>query len=115
MRLRQVEGRSQRTQGQDPRHDPPDFGIGGDQALGVQLTQGDVQCPLVGPYLPLAVRRQADAFADADSSGTDEQECIRGQIIGSAELLLQELVVREGKRFGKIARLGRKVLLTNEI
>ena len=30
-------------------------------------------------------------------------------------MLLQELVVREGKRFGKIARLGRKVLVTNEI
>jgi len=32
-----------------------------------------------------------------------------------AQFLLQELVLVEGKRFWKIARLGRKVLLTNEI
>jgi hypothetical protein len=54
-------------------------------------------------------------FADADSGGTDKQEWICGQIIGSAQFPLQELVLLEGKRAGKIAGLGRKVLMTDEI
>ena len=46
--------------------------------------------PLFSSYLPQAVQRQVDAFAAADPGGADEQECIRVEIIGSEQLLLQE-------------------------
>jgi hypothetical protein len=56
-----------------------------------------------------------DAFAEADSGSTDEQECIRVESIGSAQFLLQELILLGGERSGQIARLGREVFSTNEI
>lgn len=56
-----------------------------------------------------------DAFAAADPGGADEQECICVEIIGSEQLLLQELIVLQGKRFGKIAGSWREVFSTNEI
>jgi len=71
--------------------------------------------PLFSSYLPQAVQRQVDAFAAADPGGADEQECIRVEIIGSEQLLLQEMIVLRGKRFGKIVRWWREVFSTNEI
>jgi hypothetical protein len=56
-----------------------------------------------------------DAFADADSGGADEQQRMGGEIIAAAQFLLQELVLGEGERSGKIAGWGRKVLMTNEV
>jgi hypothetical protein len=56
-----------------------------------------------------------DAFADADSGGADEQQRMGGEVIAAAQFLLQELVLGEGERSGKIAGLGREVLLPNEI
>jgi len=103
------------AQGKDASQDAPYLGIGGNPALGVQLAQGDVQCPLLWPYLPQAVQREMDAFADADPGGTDEQQRLGGEIIAAAQFLLQELVLVEGERSGKIAGLGRKVGMTNEI
>src|SRR5260370_8495988 len=70
---------------------------------------------LFSSYLPQAVQRQVDAFAAADPGGADEQECIRVEIIGSEQLLLQEMIVLRGKRFGKIVRWWREVFSTNEI
>ena len=71
--------------------------------------------PLFSSYLPQAVQRQVDAFAAADPGGADEQECICVEIIGSEQLLLQELIVLQGKRFGKIAGSWREVFSTHEI
>jgi len=53
-------------------------------------------------------RDRSRPLADADSSGAHEQERIRHQIIGSLQFLLQELVLLERKRSGKIteAALG---------
>lgn len=72
LRIRQMGGRSGGAQGEDPLYDSPCFIIGGNQAIVVQLAQGDVQCPLVWAQLPQAVERQINAFADADSDGTCE-------------------------------------------
>ena len=44
------------------------------------------------------------AFADADSGDADEQERIRRQLVGSAQLLLEELII-----------LGREVGVDNEV
>ena len=81
MRLRQVGGRGQDAQGEDPLDDSPDFGIGGNQALVVQ-------------------QRQIEAFADADSGSAGEQERVGSQIISSAQFLLEELIVVGGERSG---------------
>jgi hypothetical protein len=56
-----------------------------------------------------------DAFADADSGGADEQQRMGGEVIAAAQFLLQELVLGEGERSGKIVGWGGKVLMTNEI
>jgi hypothetical protein len=71
--------------------------------------------PLIGPHLPQAVQRQIAAFAEADSRSADEQEGIGVEIIGSAEFLLQELILLRGERSGQIAGFGREVFSTNEI
>jgi hypothetical protein len=61
------------------------------------------------------VQRQIEAFAYADSSGANEQERIRRQIIGSTQFPLQELILLEGKRSRKIARLHWEVFAADEI
>jgi hypothetical protein len=81
----------------------------------VQLAQRDVQCPLLWAYLPQAVQTEMDAFADADAGAADEQQGVGGEIIAAAQFLLQELVILEGKRSGKIVGWGGKVLLPNEV
>ena len=62
-----------RTQGQKAHYDAPDLGIDGDEAFGVQLAKGDEERPLLGSKLPQTVRRQVDAFADADAGEAREQ------------------------------------------
>jgi hypothetical protein len=111
LRIGRVGRRSQSAQGADPFYDLPEFGIGGNQAFVVQLAQRDVQGPLVWAHLLQAVQRQIEAFADADSAGTREQECIGGQIIGSAQFLLQELILLRRKRTGQVEGLGTSRLL----
>jgi hypothetical protein len=81
----------------------------------IQSQPRDVQGPLVWAHLLQAVQRQIEAFADADSAGTREQECIGGQIIGSAQFLLQELILLRRKRTGQVEGLGREVFLTDEV
>lgn len=71
--------------------------------------------PLFGSHLLEAVQRQVDALAKADSGGPDEQECIGVEIIGSAQLPLQELILLRGKRSGKIARWCGEIFSANEI
>ncbi len=71
--------------------------------------------PLFGSYLGQAIQRQVDAFAKTDSRSTDEQECIRVEIIGPAQLLLHDLILLQGKRSGKMVRFWREVFSTNEI
>src|SRR5271165_2794103 len=61
------------------------------------------------------MQRQIEALADANSSGASEQERIRGQIIGSTQFPLQELILPGGKRSGKIARLHGEVFAADEI
>src|SRR6516162_7611589 len=103
------------AQGEDPLQDSPNLSINRNQALRVQFTEGDMERPLFGAYLPQAVQRQVDAFAAADPGGADEQECIRVEIIGSEQLLLQELIVQRGKRSWKIVGRWREIFSTDEI
>jgi len=108
-------GREGRAQAQDALYQAAHLAVGGDQALGVEFTEGNVECPLVGSQLSQAVQRQIDAFADADSGSPDEQEGIGVEIVGAAQLLLQELIILRGKRSGQIARSWREVFATNEL
>jgi hypothetical protein len=61
------------------------------------------------------MQRQVDGFTDANPRRADEQECIRVEIIGSAQFLLQELILLRGKGPRQIAGFGWEVLATNEI
>ena len=71
--------------------------------------------PLFGSHLLEAVQRQVDALAKADSGGPDEQECIGVEIIGSAQLPLQELILLRRKRSGKIVSFCGEILSANEV
>jgi hypothetical protein len=88
----------------------PDVFIDRNQTFGVKLTQGDVQRPLILSQGAQTIQCEVDAFADADSRGTCEQQRIRWQVIDAAELLLEPLVLFRGERSGKILRLRRKIL-----
>jgi hypothetical protein len=55
------------------------------------------------------------AFAEADASGTHEQERITEQIVGSAQFLLQALIVLEGERPWQVTGSGREILTTNKV
>ena len=92
-----------------------DVFIDRNQAFGVKLTEGDVQGPLILSQGPQTIRCEVDAFADADSRGTNEPESIRRQTIGSPQFQLQELVLLERKRSGKIARLRWEVFAAEEV
>jgi hypothetical protein len=55
------------------------------------------------------------AFAEADAGGAHEQERITEQIVGSAQFLLQALIVLEGQRPWPIMGSGREILTTNKV
>jgi hypothetical protein len=62
-----------------------------------------------------AVQREIDAFPDADPRGTQQAESIDLQGIGEPKVLLQALILFEGKRSGQIVLVGRKVAGLNEV
>ena len=70
--LRQPRGWCQNAQSQDADHDPSNVFIGRHQTFDVQLTERDMQCPLIRPDLAQTVQRQIDTLADADSGGTSK-------------------------------------------
>src|SRR5204863_9890594 len=85
-----------------------------------QRNASDCYCP--GPARPTGLALAAAdspeidrGTRDADSSGAHEQERIRHQIIGSLQFLLQELVLLERKRSGKITRLHWEIFAADEV
>lgn len=104
-----------RAQGQKAHYDAPDFGIDRDEAFGVQLAEGNVERPLIGSNLPQTVRRQVDAFADADAGEASEQKGVRKQVVGTAQFLLQSLIIFNGKRFWQIVVPRREILAANQV
>jgi hypothetical protein len=87
-------GGGRTAQGADPLHDPPHLGIGRNQAFRVQFAERDMERPLFSSYLPQTIQRQMDAFAKTDSRSPDKQEGIGVEIIGTAQFLLQKLILR---------------------
>ena len=55
-----------------------------------------------------------DAFSDAHSGGTSEQEGIAVYIVGTAEFLLQALIIFWGKRSGKVLREPREIFVEDQ-
>jgi hypothetical protein len=92
----------------------PDAVIDRNQAFGVKLTEGDVQRPLILSQGSQTIQCEVDAFPNADSRGTREQQSIGWQVIDAAEFLLQALVLFWGEGSGKILRLRRKILRENQ-
>ena len=74
-----------------------------------------MQGPVIWSQLAQAVRRQCDAFANADTGEAGEQEGIGKQVVGPAEFLLQPLVIVGIQRPGEIVGLRREVLVPNQI
>jgi hypothetical protein len=58
---------------------------------------------------------ESDAFADTDSGGPHEAESVALQGVGETELLLQALIVLQGKRSGQIVVAWGEVLATNKV
>ncbi|MCP5115530.1 MAG: hypothetical protein GY953_32285 [bacterium] len=69
---------------------------------------------MIGSELAQTVRRQIDAFADANAGGAGERERLGRPVVSAAEFLLEPPVVVREKRPGQIQRSRRKVLATDE-
>ena len=80
----------------------------------MKLSEGNVQCPLVGSDLSSAIERQVDAFTNADSSDASEQESIGIQGVCPAQFLLESSVIFRRQGSGKILRARRKIRANNE-
>jgi len=110
-----LRGRRQRAQGKNASHDPSHVAIGRYQTFGLELTERDMQRPLIHSDLPQTVQREINALADADSGGASKQQRIGGQVVSAAQFLLQQLIVLERKRSWQVSGLGREVLAADEV
>jgi len=113
--LGQSRGGSQSAQGQDTVYDSPPIGIDGYQTFCMQFAEGNVQCPLVRPELSQTVQREIDTFADADSSGASKQKCVGRQVIGTAQLVAEQLIVQWRQWSRQILRPRWEVLATDQV
>ena len=89
--------------------------VDGNQTLGVQLTERHMQRPLVFTQMAQAIQREIDALADTHSGSANEAQRVRGQVVGVAQFLIQELVVFRRKWCGQTAWQWREILAANEV
>ena len=85
------------------------------QTFRMELTQRHVERDLLFIDPLKTVQREIDAFPDADSRGTHQAESVDLQRIGEPKVLLQALILFEGKWSGQIVLVRRKVLVPNEV
>jgi hypothetical protein len=85
------------------------------QTVGVQFADWDIERPFVQRQLAETVDGRIDTFADADSCRPGEQHGIGKQIVGSAQFLLQQLIIWLRQRSGQRPRSCRQVLDANEV
>jgi hypothetical protein len=83
---------SLRPQGQNAIDNLSDFLIDRYESFGAQLTERDVQRPLIWPDRAQTVDREIDTFADANTCGPHEEQCLGKQIMGTAKFLLETLI-----------------------
>jgi hypothetical protein len=67
----------------------------------MELADGNAQSPVVTFDVVQTIYGQVDEFADAEASGAQEEQRIRQQIVGGAEVLLQERVIFWRQRSGQ--------------
>ena len=96
-------------------HDLPPMCIDRHQTFGVQFAEGNVECPLVRPDLSQTVPREINTFSDADSCGASEQKCVGRQVVGTAQLVAEQLIVLWRKRSGQILRSRWEVLRADQV
>jgi len=84
------------------------------QTFGVEFAERDMQRPLVRPDLAETVQRQIDAFPDADSGDTSEEQRVGRQVIGAAQLVAEPLIVLRRERSGQILGQRREVLAADK-
>jgi hypothetical protein len=76
----------------------------------VKLPERYVQCPLFGPHRAKTIKREVDAFSNADSRKTSQQEGIGIKGVGPAQCFLKSSIIIRRQGSGKIFRTHRKVL-----
>jgi len=81
----------------------------------MELTQWHMQRHVLFIDRLQAIQGKSDAFADTDSSGAQEAESVALQGVGETELLLQALILLQGKRSGQIVVARGEILATNEV
>jgi hypothetical protein len=80
----------------------------------VKLAEGNVQCPLFGRDVTQTIDWQVDAFSNPDSRDTSQQEGIGIQAVGTAQFLLQSLIIFRRQRPGEILGTDRKIFADDE-
>ena len=115
LRFGQSRGWGQGAQGKDTVHDSAPVFIDRHQTFGVEFAERDMQRPLVRPDLAQTVQRKIDAFPDADSGDTSEEQRVGRQVIGAAQFVAEQLVVLWRERSGQILGQRREVLAADEV
>ena len=86
-------GTEQGTKSKDAIEDEPCVFIDRNTAFFAQLTQRDMERPLLGTELLEAIHGKIDALADAHSRKADQEQDIRFEIVDASQLRFQTLVV----------------------
>jgi hypothetical protein len=88
----------QRTEEAQAMNEITNEGIDGDHTFGFEFAQRYVNRPQVWPGAAQAVIGEVDAFSDAHSGVTEQEEHISAKIVAAHELLLEDLILLCGKR-----------------
>lgn len=80
----------------------------------MQLSERNVQCPLFGTDRAKTIEGQVDAFSNADSCDTSQQESIGIKVVCPAQFLLKSSIIFRRQRSGEIFRTCRKVLTEDQ-
>jgi len=92
---------SLRTEQSQALDDVADKRIHRDEAIPIELSDGDVNGPLIRPERAETVRRQVDALANAHAGVTLQQQQVAEEVVATAQFLLQQLVLLGEQWAGK--------------
>jgi hypothetical protein len=93
-----VAGSSLRTQSAKAFDESTDKGIHGDPAFGFELTERNVNRPLIRADGTQTIQSQIGALTDPHTGVTLQQQNVAGEIVAAQEFLLHELVLFRSQR-----------------
>src|SRR5665647_2073463 len=106
--------RIERTKESKPLDEFTYRSIDGDHTFGFELTERDMNRPLIGTGRAKAIVGQISTLADAHAGVADQQKGIATQIVAAQKLLLQDLILFCGERPRESLRCARNIFTANQ-